>query len=192
MKKLVFFLVALGALAFGNGPVRAQNCALYQSSNGPYYATPAWDQKIQGTQRFICLFDWNNEAVLDRETGLVWQRTPAGSLANFHDAVFGCYFAATGGRRGWRLPAPEELLSLIDPTQSNPALPAGHPFQGISIEAYWSATTLFPPTPTTSGGAVFVNFNNGGVGSATTDGSEGFWCVRGGSHLLTDFATPVP
>ena len=100
--------------------------------------------------------------MLDRETGLVWQRTPEvpGRASNFPDAVSACYVAATGGRKGWRLPTPEELLSLVDPTQSNPALPPGHPFQQVLI-FYWSATTLFPPTPTTAGSAVQATFDNG-------------------------------
>jgi hypothetical protein len=47
---------------------------------GTYYAIPSWDQKLQrDTQatcpRFVVLSNWNNEAVLDRETGLVWERS---------------------------------------------------------------------------------------------------------------------
>src|SRR5213592_884355 len=94
MKKLVLAMVVLGALAFGNEPARAQNCTLYQTT-GPYYATPSWDQKLVYFQRFICLTDWNNEAVLDRETGLVWQRAPFTHVINSFefrqsDAVFQC------------------------------------------------------------------------------------------------------
>jgi hypothetical protein len=98
MKKLVALLV-LGALAFGNEPARAQNCTSYQTS-GPYYATPSWDQKLVYFQRFICLTDWNNEAVLDRETGLVWQRSPLPLMYRQSLAVFACYNANTGGRGG--------------------------------------------------------------------------------------------
>src|SRR3984893_6524811 len=126
MKKLALALVVLGALAFGNEPARACNCTSYQTS-GPYYATPSWDQKLVYFQRFICVTDWNNEAVLDKETGLVWQRSPLvhnGAGVNFVDAVRACYNADTGARMGWRLPTPEELTSLIDPTQSESAPPS--------------------------------------------------------------------
>lgn len=46
-------------------------------------------------------------------------------------------------RRGWRLPTVEELSSLIDPSQSDPALPSGHPFINVQYpeNAYWSSTT---------------------------------------------------
>jgi hypothetical protein len=39
--------------------------------NGPYYPTPSWDQKLPAATRFVVLTNWNREAVLDRETGLV-------------------------------------------------------------------------------------------------------------------------
>jgi hypothetical protein len=191
MKKRVLCLALLGVFALGNGPVRAQ---CFQSGPGPYYATPSWAQKFSGSQRFICLWDWNNQAVLDQETGLVWQRTPevATESKNFPDAVFACYLTATGGRKGWRLPAPEELLSLIDPAQSNPALPLGHPFQQV-FRFYWSATTIFPPTTTTAGAAILASIADGSIITGTTTGvSAGVWCVRGGAHLLTAFGPSLP
>jgi hypothetical protein len=42
------------------------------ASPGPYYAWPSWDQKLAASTRFVVLSNWNNEAVLDRETGLTW------------------------------------------------------------------------------------------------------------------------
>ena len=36
--------------------------------------------------------------------------------------------AEIGGKKGWRLPTREELISILDTTQINPALPEGHPF----------------------------------------------------------------
>ena len=43
---------------------------------GPYYATPSWDQTLPSNTRFIVLSNMNSAAVLDRETGLVWERAP--------------------------------------------------------------------------------------------------------------------
>src|SRR5262245_54159931 len=111
----------LGGLAAANEPASAQTV-----QNGPYYANPSWDQQIPATQRFIVLSNWNNEAVLDRETGLVWERSP-GATANWQDALALCHTERHAGNRlGWRVPAVEELGSLIDRTQ-NPPLPVGHP-----------------------------------------------------------------
>ena len=52
------------------------------TATGPYYALPSWDQTIACTApascpRFVVLSNMNNDAVLDRETGLAWQRSPS-------------------------------------------------------------------------------------------------------------------
>ncbi len=41
----------------------------------------------------------------------------------------------------WRLPNIRELLSLVDYSQSNPALPSGHSFTSVQEEYYWSSTS---------------------------------------------------
>src|SRR5690348_8668555 len=110
-------------------------------SSGPYYATPSWDQKLQcDTQatcpRFIVLSNWNNAAVLDRETGLVWERSPLAPCIS-NPPLFICSTAengrrnwsqarshrirgiTAGNRGGWRLPTTQELRSLIDYDPSN-------------------------------------------------------------------------
>ena len=65
--------------------------------------------------------DMNSEAVLDRETGLVWQRVPSMAGTTYQSPVRGCAHANTGGRYGWRMPTVEELASLLDP--GNPVSP---------------------------------------------------------------------
>jgi len=37
---------------------------------------PSWDRKIDSAKRFKVLDRFEGEAVLDRETGLVWERSP--------------------------------------------------------------------------------------------------------------------
>jgi hypothetical protein len=185
MKQMVFGLVALGALAFASGPVNAQTF-----QNGPYYANPAWDQQIPAAQRFIVLSNWNNEAVLDRETGLVWERTPDTGIRVWSAAIGHCNFhAAIGNRLGWRLPSLQELGTLVDKSQSSPALPAGHPFQGIlgggpGGSDFWSATTLV--SESNPGFAIAIDFLNGEVSAASktnTNVASRSWCVRGnGGH----------
>jgi hypothetical protein len=166
-----FRLMASVVFAFFAGSAEAQTTA-----NGPYYATPSWDQQLPASTRFIVLSNWSSAAVLDRETGLVWEQSPSTTGANWYNQSFHCMNLNTGGRTGWRLPTIQELLSLVDRSQSNPALPSGHPFGNVQSSNYWSATTLaFGAT-----GAWLVAFNDGNVG--TFDKSFGFlaWCVRGG------------
>jgi hypothetical protein len=138
-RKVLGCLTAAALLAVLAVPASAQ---LSTTANGPYYATPSWDQRLT-TNRFVILANWNSEAVLDRETGLVWQRAPH-LFAFLHWSLASriCIANPFAGRYGWRLPTAQELGSLIDPTAtSGPPLPAGHPFIGIpAAAAYWTAT----------------------------------------------------
>src|SRR4029453_5333220 len=89
----------------------------------------SWDQTLPASTRFIGLTNFNNQAVLDRETGRVWERTPGLDTNIFVRADAFLYnFKKIGGRQGWRVPSVWELLTLVDSTQPSPTLPAGHPF----------------------------------------------------------------
>src|SRR5271169_1120634 len=55
----------------------AGRAAAQVSQNGPYYANPSWDQQLPASTRFVVLTNWGSQAVLDRETGLVWELTPS-------------------------------------------------------------------------------------------------------------------
>jgi hypothetical protein len=148
-----------------------------------------WDKRIDNAQRrFKLLNDFNDEAVLDRETGLVWERQPSNQTFAWSNARLLCAQKAVGGRGGWRLPAFNELASLVDPTVTNPAmprLPAGHPFQNVQPGMYWTAT-LFAEEP---GFAMAVNFSFVagsdapiGVNDANINGGPKYvWAVRGGA-----------
>ena len=83
-----------------------------------------------------------DDLVLDKKTGLVWARTAnlAGEMLTWEDATNYCQDLALGNLKGWRLPTQKELSSLIDPSQSSPALPKGHPFVIVKY-TYWSGTT---------------------------------------------------
>jgi hypothetical protein len=111
---------------------------------GPYYATPSWDQTFPcstpaACPRFVVLSNMGGEAVLDRETGLVWQREPrldTGTWGTWETATNFCWMAEIGHRKGWRLPMFEELGSLLP-------LPDGHPFALALHEGdrFWTGTS---------------------------------------------------
>jgi hypothetical protein len=154
------------------------------SSNGPYYALPAWDQKLPASTRFVVMLDWNSQAVLDRETGLVWEQAPAATLQNWQSARRTCAQRITGGQKGWRLPSIPELASLIDPSVASPGptLPPGHPFTNVNVD-YWSATTRAD----IPAAAWFVSFGLGFGGpgevvGGSKAGDSRAWCVRGGMN----------
>ena len=145
---------------------------------GPYYALPSWDQKLPSNNRFIILSDWGNAAVLDKETGLVWERSPIlnpiGSQLSFAHAW--CRKLATGNRKGWRIPMLEELASLLDMSvPSSPKLPAGHPFVNVQPALYLSDSFF-------SDGREKVDFDTGNIVHGPPphpDTKIWLWCVRG-------------
>jgi hypothetical protein len=140
-----------------------------------------WHRKIDNPSRFTVLSHFGDMAVLDKETGRVWQRTPFPSPIDWRTALAQCYDLQVGDRKGWRLPTIEELASLVDTSQSaRPSLPAGHPFRNVQSSVYWSATTVVR-SPTGVWGVDFLD------GDATTINSgvvvSFVWCVRGGQGI---------
>lgn len=144
-----------------------------------------WGRKFPTSQRFVVLSQFDNEAVLDKETQLVWQRTPTSNLATWQGARSQCGRLAIAGRRGWRLPSLHELTSLTRPEApvGALALPSGHPFVNVQIAAYWTDTLwVIPGSLPTS--AYTVHFNSSGLlGIANAGFFHGFWCVRGGGEF---------
>lgn len=105
-----------------------------------------WEQQINREGRFKVLKQFGGAAVLDKETGRVWEQSPSTELfpwtgsSTVLDALSHCYQLEVGGRKGWRVPTIEELASLVDTSQPSPMLPAGHPFNVLPTP-HWSATT---------------------------------------------------
>ena len=139
---------------------------------------PADDGEADGcnSSRFDCVM--GGDAVLDKETGLVWERNPNQGENGFITAIRLCLQTSTGARRGWRLPSVTELATLLDPNNTNgdPDLPLGHPFTNVRYRFYWSAT----------GDASFANyswsvdFETGDIFSyREASNIFGIWCVRG-------------
>jgi hypothetical protein len=153
--------------------------ALAASSAGA--APPqSWDRVIpDGARRFKVIAQMGDEAVLDKETGLVWQRSPSSvSTFDWGTSAALCIGTPIGGRRGWRLPSAWELMTLKDPAQSNPALPTNHPFQDVVTGTiYWTSTA----SASDANGALALSFSSGGQGIITNARSNlGLrWCVRG-------------
>ena len=177
-RKFIYTLATVmsALLTFSAGNVTAQTTA-----NGPYYAWPSWDQTLPSSTRFIVLSNFGGAAVLDRETGLVWQKSPENIALLWANARDRCHGLSLGNRKGWRLPTIEELMSLVDPSvPSGLRLPAGHPFQNVQsgfFGSYWSASN-------SATAALEVDFGNGGLGGRVKNVTSLAWCVRGGQGLI--------
>jgi hypothetical protein len=177
MKHALSYAAANIGLAIG---LLAATAVAQTTANGPYYATPSWDQTLPSSTRFIVLSNMSSEAVLDRETGLVWERTPTGTGGdtNFDSFQVRCLNSKKGGRMGWRMASIDELTSLLDAGTTD--LPAGHPFN-VSISGFFnwvSATRTFDGRVygiTRSAPGSPILFFRASPTSVTTD----LLCVRG-------------
>ena len=102
-----------------------------------------WGKKYTASERFVVLSQFQNQAVLDKETQLVWQAKPAGTVyfpakATWMDAVEYCHRATTGGRRGWRLPTFPEIASIWG---TDGVKPPG--FNAVPDDLYWTASMVY-------------------------------------------------
>ena len=105
--------------------------------------------------------DKSNGTVADNRTGLIWlQNANVAGMRNWVDALtdienlnrdgtMNGTFAgdkSNGGchQKDWRLPNRNELASLTDSSNNNPALPSGYSsfFNGVQSDGYWSSDTL--------------------------------------------------
>jgi hypothetical protein len=179
MQRLLLVLAAAALVAVLAVTVKANDSCPYGCDISPYYPTPSWDQQLDVADRFLVLVDWGNSAVLDRDTGLVWEAQPVTTMFGWMVAMQQCHGRLLGNRRGWRLPSYEELTSLLDATQSSPALPAGNPFIGIGAnDVFWTATQ----DETASGLAYVVGISSASTFEVVSESDVArIWCVRGGS-----------
>ena len=150
------------------------------SARAQVIPSPPWGEPIQDPSRFVVLASYNNQAVYDNETGLVWEQSPEPTQRrDWFQALAFCAQRTVGNRKGWRLPSVQELASLVDPTvpSPGPTLPADHPFgSNVQSDYYWSASTQ----ANSATGAWLVFFYGGNVGTASVSFTSLVWCVRGG------------
>jgi len=187
---IVLILAALSLLIMasqstGEMKITPEGVTFPNATTQTMAATPPWSQKLSAADRFQLVMGtlvpiptphFEYEAVLDKETGLVWQRDTDDFQRSCSNACSYCYQLSLGGRKGWRLPTVEELASLVDPSQVNPALPEGHLFTNVKLSDYWSSTT-YASNPD---GAWYVGFVAGGVYITNKTEDNYVRCVRGG------------
>ena len=155
--------------------------------DGDIQAGVAWP-----TPRFT---DRRDGTVRDNLTGLLWLkhancftpfRTWPQALMDAITLATGACGLTDGSQRGdWRLPNLHELLSLIDYSQFDPALPAGHPFTNVTFASgssliYWTSTIQAATTACCSQ-LWTVNLSDGrtfGFGLNNFPGTV--WPVKGG------------
>jgi hypothetical protein len=129
--------------------------------------------------------DNSNGTVTDNLTGLIWLKnancwgaiTWQTALTNANSLASGTCDLTDGSAAGsWRLPNITELEGLVDLSQNNPAIPAGHPFSNVQALGYWSSSTSAVDTTY----AWNVIMGNGSVNSDGKGNNVYVWPVRAG------------
>ena len=108
-----------------------------------------------------------NGTITDRLTGLIWLKNAQCQSASHWDTALASANQLASGTCGlsdgstagqWRMPNINELESLIDVSNVNPAVQAGAPFTNIGLTAaYWSSTT-YTASPSN---AMAIRFTDG-------------------------------
>lgn len=137
--------------------------------------------------RFV---DNHDGTILDTLTGLLWLKDAGCLVASNWTAALTAVNQLATGHCGlsdgslagqWKLPNSGELESLIDVSQSNPAISSGHPFANVS-GAYWTSTTYRGVTTN----AWVIRFTDGRYindsnANAKSTATNGVWAVRAAS-----------
>jgi len=147
-------------------------------------------------QRFIDNLDGT---VTDHLSGLIWLKNAgcfdptdwASALAAANKLASGnCGLTDNSTAGQWRMPNVNELESLVDVSQANPAISQGSPFTHVNLtQAYWSSTT-YTALPSN---AMAIRLTDGrwinGVDSADnnfnnskSNSSNALWAVKSGAQ----------
>lgn len=175
-RRIINGVIFTSAVAFCVGLADMGQARSTSDLSSPYLVS--WNRTLPTETRFIVLANFNSEAVLDQDTGLLWERSPATARTDWKAARSYCLNKAIGGQRGWRLPSIVELTSLLDPSvqDSDAMLPVGHPFLNNPSGFYWSSSTDGEFSK-----AWHLHLSNGHVHMTSKASAFKVWCVRGGS-----------
>jgi hypothetical protein len=112
--------------------------------------------------------------VVDTRTNLTWQRNLDAGSYTHAAAITYCANLVLASFSDWRLPLISELLTLVDPTRSSPAIDTAA-FPSTPSDLFWASSL----SVVSAGDAWDVNFTGGGSGFSNT-GSNMYRvrCVR--------------
>ena len=110
--------------------------------------------------------------VIDLNTGLMWQQTIPTSKYRWSNAGSYCSDLTYAGYDDWRLPTPQELLTIVDNSRYNPAIDTTY-FPNTPSSQFWSSSTS-----SNTDFAWDVNFSSGGVGAPSKYNPFYVRCVR--------------
>jgi len=155
------------------------------------YGSPAgddgyWQKGVSWPNpRFTNNFDGT---VTDNLTNLVWTHNPncSGNNMSWYSALTFCSSLQSGmcgltdgsGAGDWRLPNRNELLSLIDISRAQPALPSEHPFVNIYEMNYWTSSVCAAGIWTAGWYVKMAHGDATCIGRSYSDQNFYAWCIR--------------
>ncbi len=163
--------------------------------DGEYQAGVAWP-----APRFT---DHGNGTVSDELTGLMWTanaNAPGPAACNpggyktwegGFDYVKCLNTRAYLGYSDWRIPNIKEIRSLVDYSQSNPALPVGHPFTNVQLEYGYRSSTTATYSPGLENYSWGLDISDGTIVFAWKGNGVYIWPVRGGVVAPSSFTLMV-
>ena len=129
-----------------------------------------WVRADAPADRYV--IDSAQMTVTDTRTGLIWQQTVSTSYYTWADASAYCVGIRSGfTSAGFRLPTFKELMTLLDPTRSNPPVDP-KAFPSTPTEWFWTASDRNPM------GIAAVSFMNGETGFFAASDALRVRCVR--------------
>ena len=172
-----FYVIPAMKAKYAPVPKTGQTTNYVAGDDGDLEKGVAWP-----TPRFT---DNLNGTVTDNLTKLIWlkngntfgSKTWSEALQAANTLQSNPVLGLTDGSKAgdWRLPNVNELQSLLDHGNFDPALPEGHPFTEVAT-VYWSSTTR----PSNSSIAYGVSFYSGITEFNVKSGNNPVLPVRGG------------
>lgn len=115
----------------------------------------------------------NQNVVIDKNTGLIWQQSIPKEKYKWEDAVYYCENLTYAGYSDWRLPTPQELLTIVNNSKSDPAIDTTY-FPNTPSGNFWSSYTSVNGT----NDAWYVYFDLGNVSDRSKTNNYYVRCVR--------------
>ncbi len=162
-------------------PATGQTISYWPGDDGDLQTGVQWPEP-----RFL---DNGDLTVTDSLTGLMWTKNAdlCGKIT-WEDALDFCNNLDHAGYDDWHLPNMRELHSLMDFSESSPALHESHPFEDVHTSfqnnLYWSSST----NSYHSVCAWYVDMARGGVRFCQKIETNYVWAVRS----ISDGDAPVP
>ena len=144
------------------------------SSSADFFGQDAQYTSKCTAQSFTVQKISSKEVVLDNNTGLMWQQTIF-MYISWDDAVSYCNDLSYAGYSDWRLPSPQELLTIVDNSQRTPAINTTYFPDTPWSSDFWSSSTDQSDTDY----AWYVDFDDGYVGLVSKTDTSHVRCVRG-------------